>query len=369
MSDIQAKAKALGDPDGIPPKLLRPARAPENFPMGIHPNGQYWKKRLGRPYYFGAVSAGWRAALDRFNHEWPYLLAGRTPPPMNGDVDAASVEYVARSFIGREIKRLDRSLLKGHSFVDIRNAVEIATVSLGKHKKVEHLLPSDFADLRDALSYVWVKEGEGDAARWAKTDVRIGAAALKRRIVHVRAMFNWARREKLVVEVPSYGDDFKLVTETTLNKARKMSERKNGAKRFEPGDVLPIYNALDAQLQAAFLLSLNCGFTAADCSALPWHAVHLDKGYIDFARVKTGVDRLRMFLWPETVEALRHVKALKLKPAAGLETLVVHQDRGDLGEPIGDPIPLRDCVFITSRGRPWVERTIKRDAFLVEVCL
>src|SRR5205823_2592292 len=138
--------------------------------------------------------------------------------------------------------------------------------------------------------------------------------------------------------------------------------RRDGAKRWEAADILPIYNALDEQLQAAFLLSINVGFTAADCAALPWRAINLDDGWIDFARVKTGIERMRLPLWPETVAALRHVKALNLSAAPGMADLVVHQDRGDKGEPIGEPVLLKDCVFITSRGMPWVLRKVKLDA-------
>lgn len=347
---------AAVDPDG---------RLPKDFPMGVHPNGQYYKKRLKKPYYFGAVKAGWKAALEQFNHDWSYILAGKNPPPRSdgSGVEPSTVEFIARSFIARELTRLERHQLAGNSFVDIRSAVEVATTILGRHKKAAHLCPSDFADLRHQLGNVWKKQGEGDAARWVKTDTLVGPAALKRRIVHVRAMFRWAGpdREKLMDSLPRYGDEFALVSDSTIKKSLAHSERKHGAKRFEPEDILPIFNGLDAQLQAMFLLSINCGFTAADCSALPWSAVNLKTGMIDFARVKTGVERMKLPLWPETVTALKHVAELKLSPGPGLSELVVHQDRGDRGEALGDPIKLKDCVFITSRGRPWVERKTFQD--------
>jgi integrase len=60
------------------------------------------------------------------------------------------------------------------------------------------------------------------------------------------------------------------------------------------------------ELRAMILLALNCGFGNADCTKLPVDAVDLDKGWVKYARPKTGVDR-RCPLWPETVDALRVV--------------------------------------------------------------
>jgi integrase len=335
---------------------------PQHFPLGLASNGQFCKKFQGRRWQFGAESGGWKAALAKWQHDWPFILQGKLPPPMTveGEPDPATLEYIATKFVEREEKRRRRNEIKGGSFTDIRNAVEIAVTHLGKSGRPAHLLPDDFADLREALSFTWAKQGE----RWVKGEGRVSPAVLGRRIVHVRAMFNWAGPDgaKLLGASPAYGDSFGLVSDATKQKAVNNRERKHGAKRWEVSEIEPIFNGCEAQLQAMFLLSINCGFTAADCSALPWWAVDLDKALIDFARVKTGVDRLRLPLWPETVAALREVRKLGLSPAPGLADLIVHQDRGDNGEAVGDPIRLTDCVFITAKGRPWVTRVVKLDA-------
>jgi integrase len=340
---------------------------PADFPLSVASNGQYCKKFKGQRHHFGATSAGWKAALERFNHDWPYILLGKVPPPMrrDGEPDPHSLEYIATEFIKREQKRCERGQITGGSLNDIRQAIEIAVAHMGKKKLVRHLMPDDFADLRHALSFVWRKEGEGESAKWVQTGERIGPSLLKKRIIHVRAMFNWAGpdKAKLLSERPSYGDDFRLVSDATVLKAQKNKERQHGAKRWEVDEIESIRNALknEPQLLAMFMLSINCGFTAADCAALPWSSVDLKKGWIDFARVKTGVDRPHIALWPETVAALKLVKELELSPAPGLADLVVHQPRGDNGEAIGEPIRLKDCVFITSKGRPWVQRSVKTD--------
>src|SRR6266576_2342774 len=164
------RKNARVDPDG---------KLPKEFPLTSHPNGQYSKKHAQKPFYFGRIADGWRAALERFNHDWPYILADQVPPPMG--TDPTTVEYVARMFLARSLKRLERGQLSGGSFVDMRVAVGIAATSLRQAKKVRHLKPSDFAELREDLSFRWEKQGEGETARWAKREQRIGVAALKRR--------------------------------------------------------------------------------------------------------------------------------------------------------------------------------------------
>jgi hypothetical protein len=52
------------------------------------------------------------------------------------------------------------------------------------------------------------------------------------------------------------------------------------------------------------LLGLNGGFGTGDIAALPITALNLDRGWLGFARPKTGINRL-ILLWSETVKAIR----------------------------------------------------------------
>ena len=67
------------------------------------------------------------------------------------------------------------------------------------------------------------------------------------------------------------------------------------------------------------------------CANLRMGNLDLEKGWLDFPRPKTGVER-RAPLWPETVEALRLV----------LETRKEAKERADA-----------DRIFITKYGQPW----------------
>ena len=81
------------------------------------------------------------------------------------------------------------------------------------------------------------------------------------------------------------------------------------------------------------LLGVNCGFGNTDVSSLPKTAIDLNGGWIDYARIKTGIEH-RCPLWPETVEALRET----------IEQRPVPKDSDD-----------DDHVFLTAYGNRWVK--------------
>jgi integrase len=91
-------------------------------------------------------------------------------------------------------------------------------------------------------------------------------------------------------------------------------------------------DAATPQVRAAILLGINCGFGNTDVADLPVSKLDLDRGWHNFGRPKTGVER-RCPLWAETIEALREVIAQRRKP----------KDEVDA-----------DLVFITRHGQRYV---------------
>jgi integrase len=74
---------------------------------------------------------------------------------------------------------------------------------------------------------------------------------------------------------------------------------------FEAHEIRQMLDALkdNPQLKAMVLLGANCAFGQSDISSLPKRAVDLDKGWVDYPRPKTAVER-QIPLWPETVTAI-----------------------------------------------------------------
>lgn len=332
----------MHDPDG---------KLPGGFPLGVASNGQYCKKFRRKRYHFGSILAGWKAALKRFQHDWPFVLAGRVPPPMaDGErCMLTSLDYIANEFVRYQLARTRRDELSAGCYIEIRNTIDIVLTHWGQERDARTLLPVDFSDLRHALKQKWTRSP--NTRRWSiQPDRPIGPDLLKRRIIHVRAMFNHARANRLIPDLPLYGKEFKIVPIADIRRARRNRAREHGVKLFPVEQIKPIYDACDGQLQAAFLLSILCGFNEADCGFLPQKSLDLKNGFIDFDRVKTGVYR-RVALPPVLVDALK--TALASRPEPKDPEAIVHR------EPGSPPVKAKELLFITPEGNPWVTYRVK----------
>jgi integrase len=66
------------------------------------------------------------------------------------------------------------------------------------------------------------------------------------------------------------------------------------------------------QVRAMILLALNGGYGAKELAELPRAVVDLERAHIDYRRGKTGAKHI-VLLWPETVDALRAVLAVRVQ--------------------------------------------------------
>ncbi len=86
-------------------------------------------------------------------------------------------------------------------------------------------------------------------------------------------------------------------------------------------------------MKAMILLGINCGFGNHDCGILPKRAVDLKRGWVNFPRPKTAVNR-SCPLWPEAIKSLR--ESLQVRPL----------DRRDEHD---------ELMFITTYEKPWAK--------------
>jgi integrase len=284
------------------------------FPLTPHPSGRWCKKLRGKLCYFGKTSndPNGTAAHELFKRNWPYLLDGRTPPPVDApeDPDAFTVRELCNRFMQSKKAKLDSGELSPRTFADYFAICRALVDKLGKDKRVDDLRPEDFAALRSNLARTW------------------GHVRLRNEINRARVVFKFASDERLIDRPVHFGQSFDRPSAKTIRVAKQAA----GLKLFNVDEVKRILAAADPQIRAMVLLALNCGFGNSDCATLPQSALDLAAGWIDFPRPKTGIQR-RIPLWPETVQALR--QAIAARPEA--------KEPADAG-----------LVFLTRTGVRWV---------------
>lgn len=294
---------------------IKPER-PAGSPLFWHPSGQWCKKIRGKHCYFGQVHAD---ALAKYNAEKQDLHAGRTPRGTAG-------ELTVRSLCGRFLTTKRALLEAGELSQQTLLAYSTRCQELGKvfrSRFVSDLGPDDFQKLRNS----WAKRG------W-------GPKTIANAVNRVRVIFNYAMKNGLLTKPIIYGEGFKRPSAKTL----RLHRASRGVQMFEPAEIHRMIAAASQPLRTMILLGVNCGFGNADCGNLPLRALDLDRGWVNFPRPKTGIDR-RCPLWPETVQTLRDWLTVRPEPAS---------DKSE------------GLVFITRFGAPWhkdsTESPISREA-------
>lgn len=220
---------------------------------------------------------------------------------------------LANKFLTFKRQLVDSGELMPKTWADYRATCENAIKAFGKERLVDDLRSDDFQKLRRQLAK------------------RYGPVMLGNEINRVRILFKYAWDEELIDKPIRYGQSFKRPSKATLRKHRA----KQGPRMFEAKQIRMMMGAASVQLKAMILLGINCGFGNRDVATLPQKAVDLDRGWINYPRPKTGIER-RCPLWPETVAALN--EAMAHRPRA--------KDKENAS-----------LVFITRHGHSWAKRS------------
>lgn len=291
------------------PAPAKPSKPYPEFPLFAHITNRWCKKIRGKLHYFGPWDDP-DGALERYNEQKEALHAGRKPCVSQ---DAATVKDVVNSFLNAKQALVDAGELSPRTWAEYKQVCDLVVAQVGKSRRADDVGPEDFAPLRNKM-----------AMRW-------GAHRLGKLIQYTRSLFKHALDAGLISRPIRFGPGFKRPSKKTV----RLERAKGGAKLFSPEEIGRMLEAAGVQMRAMILLGINCGFGNADCGELPLTAVHLDAGWLDFPRPKTGIPR-RCPLWPETVEAIHD--ALAKRPAP--------KDPADAG-----------LVFITKRGGGWCKDT------------
>ena len=284
----------------------KPKKPHRDFPLFAHGNGQWAKKVRGKQFFFGV----WRdsdAALKRWLDVKDDLLAGRTPrSPAEGSY---TLRNLCNDFLLKKHNLLNSGELSERSFRDYYRTCETVLGIFGRERLGADFQPDDFEYLRVELAK------------------KRGLVALGNEIVRVRMLFKFAYDFKKIDKPMQFGD-FKKPSKKSL----RLAKRANGSRMFEADELRRIIEAAPHPLGAMTLLGINCGYGQSDVANLMRSAIDLDRGWVDYPRPKTGIDR-KCPLWPETIAALREALQNRTEPKATAD---------------------QNLMFVTRIGNRWV---------------
>jgi len=267
-------------------KLARP-----DWPLTVHPSGQWSKKVRGRVHYFGPLTDPDRA-LRLWLQERDHLLAGLIPPTQNGSMTVGEL-------VARHLMDVDDRIVTGQLSPRTRHDYQAASQLLEDTRlagvPIASLGPEHFTAVQSAM------ERRG----W-------GPSTMRNRITAVRTVFRWGREMGLYDREVRYGPRFKAPGIHAIEYERE----ERGVSRFLDREViLAALRVAEPSMRVAILLGINCGFYQSDTVAVTLDRLHLDGEipYHDFRRVKTKRRRMAA-LWPETVTAILDYRDNHRKP-------------------------------------------------------
>lgn len=280
----------------------KPVR-PEGSTLFWHATGRWTKKIRGRFHYFGRGSHD--DALAEYNRQADDLHSGRLP--RDAEPHGLTIYRLCAKFLTAKLHLRDNKELSPHTYLAYGSVCKLLQKAFGNNRLVSDLRPDDFAKLRKRMSKTW------------------GLVRLKAEIIRVRTVMKFATSKEF--DPANFGEGFKIPSQTAIDRQRA----ENGPKMFEAEELRSIIEGAKQPLKAMMLLGINCGFGNNDIGLLPFKALDLAAGVVQFPRPKTAVAR-KCFLWPETVEAMR--EWLKKRPEPK------KKEHAEL-------------VFITVEGNPW----------------
>jgi integrase len=264
-----------------------PSKPYPDFPLTAHPNGQWCKRIKGKLYYFGPWE-GWQEALALFQEQRDDLYAGRTPRRRG---DGPTLAELMDRFLYSKKVRKESGEMTARSYDDYQRTCDKIEASISTSRLLSDLQTEDFEKLRASLS-----KGQGPTT-------------LKGDLGRARMVFSYAYESGLTETPIRHGRALKTPHVRIFR--RLANER--GERMFTREEVLALVGAAGVQLKAMIYLGVNCGFGNEDCGTLPMDRVDLEGGWHYYGRPKTGVIR-RCPLWPETINALKEVIAMRHPP-------------------------------------------------------
>jgi integrase len=269
-----------------------PSKPRPDFPLFRHATGRWCKKVRGKLLYFGKVANDpeGETALAAWIEEKDYCLLHGRRPPTNAP-GSVTVKDVVNQFLAHKENLSKSGELAQRTFDEYEATGKRLAKVFGKTTPVGFLTAADFGQLRAQIAKEW------------------GPVRLGNEIQRIRSFFKFAFDSGFIDQTPRYGAEFKKPSAKVLRKARAAQ----GLRMFEREELLAVLDAATVNAKAMILLGINAGLGNSDVGCLPTEVVDLERGWINYPREKTGIER-RIPLWPETVAAMKAVQAGRHQP-------------------------------------------------------
>jgi integrase len=265
----------------------KPAKPYPDFPLYAHASRRWAKKIKGKTHYFGPWGDP-SGALEKYREQADDLHAGRTPTVAS---DAITVVDLCNEFLRHKKDLQQNGELSSTTIIDYQSSARDLRDYFGRTRTVESLKPADFSGLRNSL------------AKGVK------ASTLRVRIQRIRTIFKYADDTDLIDRPIKFGPVFQRPSAKVV----RIEKNERGPVMFSREELCKLLKTLPVQFKAMTLLGINCAYQNGDCGRLPVSAIDFDRGWIHYARPKTGVER-RCKLWPETIVAIQDWLAVRPEP-------------------------------------------------------
>ncbi|MFV2067069.1 MAG: tyrosine-type recombinase/integrase [Pirellulales bacterium] len=273
------------------PRIGKPNKPCPDFPLFAHATGRWAKKIRGKTHYFGRWDDP-DDALQLYLDQKDDLHAGRQPREAS---DSLALRELANAFLASKRSDVDTGRRSPRTFSDYHRVCVMLVDEFGANRAVTDIRPMDFEKLHHKM-----------ARNYSLT-------ALGRYITMARSLFKYGYDNEMIEKPVKFGTKFKVPSKSDRRIEKARTRQKNGKRMFEATEIRSMLDKARPQLRAMILLGCNGGLGNTDCAALPLSAIDLEGGWLDYARVKTGIER-RIPLWPETIAALREVIAKRREP-------------------------------------------------------
>ena len=301
---------------------MKKIRNPRTGQSKIHYFGRWGRVVHGRMQRL--PGDGRQEALKLWNAQKDELLAGREPrikslDDLNADgtpkenPDVLTLRVLCNKFLTAKLRKKTAGEISHRTFLELKQTTDRLIAFFGKDNPVEDIHPEQFGELRADI-----------ATRW-------GPVRLANEITRIKSVFKYAQENRLIKEPICYGSEFQKPDKGVLRRHKGA----NGKKFIEAQTIRSLIEKADPVMKAMICLAINCGYGNTDLANLKESMVDFQRGWIDYPRPKTGIERENP-LWPETIEALKAAIAIRPEP----------KDPADA-----------DCVFLRANGRRWVRHT------------